>query len=351
MKITIRKIAELAGVSRGTVDKVLHGRPGVSEEVRAHVRAVISELGYTPLVHQKPPKETRHSLRLAVIIPHLKNSFFQAVQTGIEDARMQYQQCDLQIEYYYCDGTNINEMLSILEEIAQRGRDGILMRGSQSRRLCERIDRFADQDIPVVLIDSDIPGCKRLCMVGEDSDTSGRVAASLLAKSIGGEGEVAIIGGMPDVAVHRARQHGFEQVMRERFPKIRIVDTIYSFDQSAIAYSKTDALLQQYPNLRGLFNVVGCTGDIGQAVMDRNAQNIKIITYNFTPDIVALIKKEIVDFTIGLSPYRQGASALHILLRFLLYQEKPASAFLEMPLLVGIDENIDILCRDIHASY
>ena len=103
-------------------------------------------------------------------------------------------------------------------------------------------------------------------------------------------------------------------------------------------------LLQQYPNLRGIFSVVGCTGDIGQAIIDRKAQNIKIISYNFTPDIVALIKKGIVDFTIGLSPFRQGMDAMHTMLRFLLYNEQPERAFLEMPLLIGIDENIDMLC-------
>lgn len=343
MKVTIRQIAEQAGVSRGTVDKVLHDRPGVSDEVRARIRALIEEQGYTLPARHKQPEELPQSLNLAVVIPKLTNPFFQAVRAGMEDALLQYPKCAINLEYFYCDGTNINELLSILAYIEQRGVDGILMRGSQSRRLCDRINLLADQNIPVILIDSDIPGCKRLCMVGEDSNTSGRVAASLLAKNIGGQGEVAIIGGLPDIAVHRARLQGFEQVMRERFPKIQIVEKIYSFDQSVIAYEKTDMLLQQYPNLRGIFSVVGCTGDIGQAIIDRKAQHVKIISYNFTPDIVALIKKGIVDFTIGLSPYRQGTSAMHTLLRFLLYQEPPESAFLEMPLLIGIDENIDML--------
>ena len=346
MKMTIRKIAELAGVSRGTVDKVLHNRPGVSDEVRERVRAVIVEQGYVPVSHSNKPEISEGTFHLAVIIPRLTNPFFRAVRTGMEDALAQYQTCQTQVEYFYCDGNNMNELMSILAYIEQRGVDGILMRGSQSRQLCDRINQLADRGIPVVLIDSDIPGCRRLCMVGEDSRTSGRVAASLLAKSIGGEGEDAVIGGLPDIAVHRSRLQGFEQVIRERFPKIRIVEKIYSFDQSVIAYEKTDMLLQQYPNLRGIFSVVGCTGDIGQAIIDRQAQNVKIISYNFSPDIVALIKKRIVDFTIGLSPYRQGASAMHALMRFLLYRETPESSFVEMPLLIGIDENIDMLSRN-----
>ena len=55
MKITIRKIAELAGVSRGTVDKIVHDRAGVSDEVRAQVQKVIDESGYK--LSTRKPKE------------------------------------------------------------------------------------------------------------------------------------------------------------------------------------------------------------------------------------------------------------------------------------------------------
>ena len=49
MKMTIRKIAELAGTSRSAVDKVIHDRPGVSEAVRQEVLRVIEQTGYVPL--------------------------------------------------------------------------------------------------------------------------------------------------------------------------------------------------------------------------------------------------------------------------------------------------------------
>ena len=48
MKVTIKKIAEIAGVHPATVDKVLHNRPGVSDEVRERVQKLIDELGYKP---------------------------------------------------------------------------------------------------------------------------------------------------------------------------------------------------------------------------------------------------------------------------------------------------------------
>ena len=61
MGVTINDIAKKANVSRGTVDKILHNRPGVSDEIRANVMRIASELGYKPnvvgkaLSHQKKP--------------------------------------------------------------------------------------------------------------------------------------------------------------------------------------------------------------------------------------------------------------------------------------------------------
>ena len=48
MGVTMKEIAERAGVHPSTVDKVVHHRVGVSDEVRARVQAIINELGYTP---------------------------------------------------------------------------------------------------------------------------------------------------------------------------------------------------------------------------------------------------------------------------------------------------------------
>lgn len=346
MKITIRKIAELAGVSRGTVDKVVHDRPGVGDDVRARVQAIIDAEGYVLPQRRPVPRTEARVLEIAVVLPKLTNPFFARVKRGMDDALTHFQGVKAHAQYFFCDGVSPTELLSILDYIEERGFDGIALRGVESSRLCDRINRFADHGVPVVLFDSDVPGARRLCMVGEDSRASGRVAASLLSKSIGGRGEVAIIGGLPDMASHRARLQGFQQAMRERYPAITIVETVNSRDQSVIAYEKTDMLLRQYPDLRGIFSVVGCTGDIGQALIDNRRQNVKMVCYNFTPDVIALVQRGVVDFAIGLSPYRQGLSAMDTLLGYLHSGALPPSPFFETPLLIGVDENIDVLARN-----
>lgn len=346
MKITIRKLAELAGVSRGTVDKVVHGRPGVSDPVREKVLALLEEYQYAPRHKAPEPANPEAQKVIAVLMPRLTNPFFANLRRGMEDTCAQMQNRRVRMEYFDCDEANIPEMLNILSYLEERGVDGIAMRGVQSSRIRDKLNAFAAARVPVLLFDSDVIGAERLCIVGEDSRRTGRLAASLLAKSIGGAGEVAIVGGSPDVAVHRFRIQGFQELVREKYPQMRIIEVVNSFDQSVITYEKTVKMIERHPDLRGIFSVVGCPGDIGQALIDCKATRIKMVSYNFTPDVVALIKRGIIEFTIGLSPYRQGELAVQLLADYVLFGKKPAAPFVETPVYIGVDENIDLLSRN-----
>ena len=67
--VTMKKIAELCNVSRGTVDRVLHGRGRVSEETAANIRRVAKELGYEPNPAAKALSARKTQPKVSVILP------------------------------------------------------------------------------------------------------------------------------------------------------------------------------------------------------------------------------------------------------------------------------------------
>ncbi|MGE4549269.1 MAG: LacI family DNA-binding transcriptional regulator [Intestinibacillus sp.] len=343
MKLTIRRIAEMTGVSRGTIDKVLHDRPGVSDEVRARIKKLLEEQEYRPNRAAKALNMAQIPRRIAVIIPPLNNPYFAKIKAGMDDAYERLRDYGMQIEYFFCDVTHVREVLSLINYVEESGFDGLIIRGTRSESLRDRLNSYAQTDRPVLLIDSDVPGVNRLCLVGEDCIRSGRLAASLLAKSIGHKGQVAIISGSEEVSAHKQRIQGFMEAIQEKYPEMTVVETIQSLEQSVIAYDKTSSLLGRHPALGGIFSVAGCTGDIGQAILDSGRQGrVKLVCYNFTPDIAALVRKGVVEFTIGLAPFRQGSLAIETLFRYLFNKEKPDGKFIKMPIFIGVDENIEL---------
>lgn len=346
MKVTIAVIAEIAGVSRGAVDKVIHGRPGVDKAVRKRVQQVIDQTGYVPL-HSKKQVVQSEKKTMAVVLPQLDNSFYAALQRGIENTNTMIPESNIKIEYYHYVEMDFASVLTILDFLEDRKIDACVIRGVRSHLLCEKLNRLSDRGTAVVFIDSDVPEAKRLCFVSEDCYRSGRIAASLLAKSIGFQGAVCLIGGNAAATSQRLRTKGFEDAIRERWPDITLVERIYTQDQSVIAYEKACALLDHYPGLRGIYAIAGCAGEIGQAILDRGrAEKVRMICYNMTQSVAALIRKGIVQFSISISPYQQGVKVFQLVYDYLTCGKMPEKFFLKMPIEIALDENLDLCPED-----
>ena len=65
MKPTILSLARMCGVSRGTVDRVLNGRPYVSPEVRKKVLRAVQETGY---VHPRTAASSDHAAQIGFLV-------------------------------------------------------------------------------------------------------------------------------------------------------------------------------------------------------------------------------------------------------------------------------------------
>src|SRR3979411_1393754 len=84
MRVTMRQVAERAGVSAMTVSRVINESPRVSDQARTRVDAAIAELGYVPnrlasgLIRRKTGA-------LGVIVPDVANPFFTLVVPGGEE--------------------------------------------------------------------------------------------------------------------------------------------------------------------------------------------------------------------------------------------------------------------------
>ena len=84
MAVTLQQIAELAGVSRGTVDRALHNRGRVNSEVALRIRKIADELGY--VYHLDVHGNRGKNLKLGVVIPSIETATMQIVAKGARAA-------------------------------------------------------------------------------------------------------------------------------------------------------------------------------------------------------------------------------------------------------------------------
>jgi LacI family transcriptional regulator len=342
LRVTIKKIADVAKVSRGTVDKVLNNRPGVSDEVRKRVMEIIDALEYKPNIIGKALANQKKPSLIGMIIPSDANPFFNDIRKGVEAAYQELSDFGVKIDCRVMNSLDVEEQLSIIKYLSDQGISALALTAIDNPAICNAINTLVAQNIPVVTFNSDITGSKRMCFIGQDLVKSGRVAGELLGKILQGKGQIAVITGSHHILAHNQRVDGFKMVINKDFPGIEIVDTIENLDQDALSFELTWALLEKFPNLNGIFIAAGGISGAGKAVKLAGKGNaIKMICTDFIPNTIELVKEGVIDFAIGQDPFTQGYQLVKILYDCLFLGRGPEKEFFYTKIDIRIKENIE----------
>lgn len=340
--ITIKKIAEVAKVSRGTVDKVLNNRYGVSDEVRKKVRDIADALNYRPNPIGKALANQNKRTNIGVILAPDYNPFVEDVKKGVEAARQELKDYGVNIELHVLTRLDGEEQLGIMKNMLRNNISAISLVPIEHKLVIECINEMVENGIPVVTFNSDIKNTKRLCFVGQDHNKGGRVAAELMGKVINRAGKVAIITSSYSLLCHEQRVEGFRTKLQESYDEIKIIDICENQDQDLEAFQCILSIFERVNDLRGIYITGGGVSGVGKALMHAGKEKeIKVISHDFVPGTIRLLKEGIIDFTIGQDPYTQGYLPIKLLYECLFSGKLPKSEFVETKIDIRVKENID----------
>lgn len=311
---TIKDIAERAGVSRGTVDRVLNGRGEVSRDTKARVLFAVKELDYHPnkagiaLAAQKKP------VKLGVCLFGESSPFFDEVIRGVEAKAEEASiyGCSLLVKRLPFD---VDLQLRALDELRDQGVSGLLLSPYEDERIREKIDHFAEDGLPVVTVNTDDADSKRIAYVGVNALQSGRTAGQLMGMLAAPDAKVGIITGSHVVLGHNERVRGFRDVLAEQFPGITVVAEDESQDDNQRGYEVTKKMIREHPEINAFLFTTGINSGGCNAIAEASAPGAcTVITFDDVPETVDMIKKGIISATICQEPYNQGYRSLGILI-------------------------------------
>ncbi|MBQ9062734.1 MAG: LacI family DNA-binding transcriptional regulator [Eubacterium sp.] len=345
MKTTMQTIAELAGVSRATVDKVVHNRPGVNEETRRRIKELINETGFQPVQVRKALRNAAMNLRIAVIMPELQEPFMKQLKKGTDAAAARYKKYGLKAEYYYYSPFDPQSVIAILNYLKSEAVNAIAVRGIMHDEIRLRINDFVGAGIPVFTFDADLPDTDRLCFIGEDLYRTGQLGASLLCMAIGYHGEIAVLTGASNVETSIRRLQGFSDYIAQNAPDVRIVSVEETLTQPELTYQKTAALLERYPDLAGIWNAVAHSEHMARAVIDAGrAGRVRLGSMVFSSEIARLVKDHTISYTIGLLPEELGNMLVDSIFEYLVTGLIPPENMIRELMYIGVNANIDLFC-------
>jgi LacI family transcriptional regulator len=193
-KIGVKDIAARAGVSIGTVDRVLHNRGEVKEETRKRVLEIVDELGYSPNIIAKS-LSSKKTTRIAIIIPDSSdnNPYWEKPIHGIKMAAEELEKYNTQILKVYFDASSEESFEKVLHDVCTEEPDGIVLNPVFKAISLKYIESFNEREIPYVFIDVNLKEVDNLGYFGQDAEQSGRVAASLMCSLLPDQSKVLIV--------------------------------------------------------------------------------------------------------------------------------------------------------------
>ena len=320
--VTMKRIAELCGVSRGTVDRALNGRGRVNAETADKIRKTAQELGYEPNPAGKALSARKKRPVINIVISSENNTFFDDVLKGMEEAAAQYQIYGVQIKYHTMKGYDPAQQLATLQEIEDNVQ-ALIINPIDDPAIAAQINRMIDKGVFVVTINNDIEGTRRHCYVGSDYYNGGITSCALMEALLGKTANLAIILGSLNLRGHRLRLEGFKFRM-QRLPDFQLTAVLENNDDDIYAYEKTKELLTAHPEINAISILAAGVYGTCRAVMQLPEEKRPlIIAFDTVPTTVEMMQFGIIKATIYQHPYRQGFSAVNKAFEYLVHGRLP----------------------------
>ena len=332
-RITIKEIARKAGVSVGTVDRVLHNRGEVAEKTKKRVLKIAEEGNYSTNVFARNLKLNK-TYNLAIILPD-DNEYWRTQKLGVKRATKELQDLGVQSTFYSFDRKNCGSFISQSEAAIKQKPDGVVMAplmGKESPKVCQRLNEY---DIPFVFVDSNIIEADPLTFVGQDTFQSGYLAAKLLniGESAGLHTGVIIYSDYDSQnKTLRERIHGYRQYYKDKGWADHLVE---EFIVESSDFYDTNQLLE----IKSLFIPNSRAHQVWEHLGDQRIQDYRVLGYDQIQPNVDALESGAVDFILNQNPQLQGYLSVQSLYKKLILNA-PVESVYYMPIEVITKENL-----------
>lgn len=324
---TIKDVARLAGVSIGTVDRVLHNRGRVSAANQAAVERAVQSLHYRPSQVARALSIRRQNLKLGISYPFVEQDFWTDAYQGIQRAALQLQKFGVEV---ICDKYSSYEAENLEQSIKHllfQNVQGLVL--TPVRNSDQALDQLIPKDIPFCTVIDDCPKSRRLFHVGPDDYAMGRVMAkynllyrpenlqiAVIAPNINMEGTVRRIAGFRDMLKQEQKEYTLLAVCEIEGQTEKL-----SYEN---IYDKTLELIETYPGLNAIYVTNGLTQWAAAAVIAAGKQNsIYVFGHEYTKMTRDFLESGPITAILYQKPADQWELAMQLLYEFLM-EERPA---------------------------
>lgn len=220
------------------------------------VLLLLAACGSTPsgTTGSTPTSGTGSSSNLNIVFlpKQINNPYFDTAASGGQQASK-----DLNGQFKQVGPSSANAAAQVpfITTLTEQHVGAIVISGDDPNAVAPALKQAMAQGIKVVSFDADVaPDARNVFVNQADSEQIGRSEVDLLAQQINSTGQIAILSAASTASNQNTWIGFMKQELASKYPNMQLVKIAYGNDDDQTSFNQTLALLQQYPNLKGIIS-------------------------------------------------------------------------------------------------
>ena len=312
---TLMDVAQLAGVSYATADRVVNARAGVAAKSRKKVEAAIAQLGYVRNVAAANLSQGRVH-RFGFVLPAGDNAFFDQMRRIIAQKQPDQAPPRPQVEILDVDAFDLDALCARLQALRSAGFDGLAVVGIDHPRVTAALRELQASGCAIVTLVSHVQTDGAAPYVGVDNYAAGRTAARLIGMAHAVvPGLVQIILGSRSLRDHAERLDGACNVLTTDYPAVTQLPPLEGLDQGELVQRLLSERLRQYPNITAIYAVGAGSDGVVDALRGHHPTGLRpfCVLHELTPSARDAVETGLVDAVIDQQPEHEVERAFALM--------------------------------------
>ncbi len=295
---TIRDLAQVAGVSIATANRVLSGADNVRGDTREKVRAAAESIGFYGLgAIEARNAAARPKYRFGILLLQPHRPFYQLVASALREAATAITSIDVDLRIEHLEDLSpqntADRALALADEC-----DAICVTTAVHPIVLHALEMVQTRGIPVFALISQLAATGQIHYIGLDNWKVGRTAAWTFDNICKTPGKIGLLMGNPRYRNQEMNETGFRSYFREHARDFVLLEPLSTFESSAVAQEMTERLLGDHPDLAGIYVAGGGISGVLAALRSTGrGGSLVVVGY----ELMANVKAALLDRTLTLS--------------------------------------------------
>ena len=325
--VTIFDVAKLAGVSKGTVDRVIHNRGEVSAKSAEKVRKAIAELDYEPNLYASVLASKKEYV-IACIVPEAEEgSYWSMLAEGFSSHDNGLGSLGVETRLIRYDQYDVESFNEVARQVLEMKPSGVILPPLFAEASMILTDALSKTDIPYVYVDSKMDDECHLAYFGLPEYDSGVLCASLLTERCTVEevDKIAVIRLRRQSDPTAMRRRGFMDYVRSHFPDADISSVFIDPSSKENTNEILDAFFRQYGDSKFVVMFNSRVHLAADYLLSHPVKGRRVIGFDNLPKNLEMLQS--VDDMLLITQHidRQARLAVSTLVDYVVLHKKPAA--------------------------